>query len=236
VAITITRKGGSAWKRRNSSTTAVFFTRYPRVLQELLQPGRLLGQSGVPKERKFEPTFAYSVRPARETRPKLICLSDTYRGTSANGHGSNCTADALNLRATERPVSKDAANPLPELRFEIPGASRVLRMSRAQSNWRRCDKNPKRRSAYLQPTLRWVNLSATWIPATRGNANPEQPTDCRQHKQAPLRLAIGHNIADSLGSGVGLPIGVYFTDVFGEASRLPEGFIVIDFLTGKSIA
>jgi hypothetical protein len=45
--------------------------------------------------------------------------------------------------------------------------------------------------------------------------------------------AIGHNIADSLGSGVGLPIGVYFTDVFGEACRLPDGVIVIDFLTGK---
>jgi hypothetical protein len=46
--------------------------------------------------------------------------------------------------------------------------------------------------------------------------------------------AIGHNIADSLASGVGLPIGVYFTDVFGEASRLKDGFIVIDFLSGKS--
>ncbi|HEY3656027.1 MAG TPA: hypothetical protein VGL34_13765 [Steroidobacteraceae bacterium] len=46
--------------------------------------------------------------------------------------------------------------------------------------------------------------------------------------------AIGHHIADSLGSGVGLPIGVYFTDVFGEASRLPEGFIMIDFLTAKA--
>ena len=46
--------------------------------------------------------------------------------------------------------------------------------------------------------------------------------------------AIGHNIADSLGSGVGLPIGVYFTDVFGEASRLPEGFMMIDFLTAKA--
>jgi len=41
--------------------------------------------------------------------------------------------------------------------------------------------------------------------------------------------AIGHNIADSLGSGVGLPIGVYFTDVFAEASRVPDGVVVIDF-------
>jgi hypothetical protein len=46
--------------------------------------------------------------------------------------------------------------------------------------------------------------------------------------------AIGHNIADSLGCGCGFPIGLYFTDVFGEASRLPNGFVVIDFLAGKS--
>jgi hypothetical protein len=48
--------------------------------------------------------------------------------------------------------------------------------------------------------------------------------------------AIGHNIADSLGSGVGLPIGFYFTEVFGEASRSSDGDVVIDFLSGKSVS
>jgi hypothetical protein len=45
--------------------------------------------------------------------------------------------------------------------------------------------------------------------------------------------SIGHNIADSLASGIGLLIGVYETDVFGEASRSPGGFLTVDFLAGR---
>lgn len=44
--------------------------------------------------------------------------------------------------------------------------------------------------------------------------------------------SISHNIADSLASGIGLLIGIYETDIFGEARRSPEGFITVDFLTG----
>ncbi|PZQ59946.1 MAG: hypothetical protein DI570_15300 [Phenylobacterium zucineum] len=44
--------------------------------------------------------------------------------------------------------------------------------------------------------------------------------------------SIGHNISDSLASGIGLMIGVYEMDVFGEARRSPDGFIEVDFLTG----
>jgi hypothetical protein len=46
--------------------------------------------------------------------------------------------------------------------------------------------------------------------------------------------SIGHNIADSLASGIGLMIGVYEMDVFGEAAAAPEGFIEVDFLTGEA--
>jgi hypothetical protein len=46
--------------------------------------------------------------------------------------------------------------------------------------------------------------------------------------------SIAHNIADSLASGVGLLIGVYEMDVFGEAARSAEGFITVNFLTGTS--
>jgi len=46
--------------------------------------------------------------------------------------------------------------------------------------------------------------------------------------------SIAHNIADSLGSGIGMLVGFYEMDVFGEAFRSPEGFIVVDFLTGTS--
>jgi len=41
-------------------------------------------------------------------------------------------------------------------------------------------------------------------------------------------------MADSLGSGIGLLIGVYDTNVFGEARRSPGGVIRVDFLAGKA--
>src|SRR6185312_12515338 len=49
-----------------------------------------------------------------------------------------------------------------------------------------------------------------------------------------LLRAIAHNIADSLGSSIGLLIGVYGMNVFGEAKRSPGGVVCIDFLAGKA--
>lgn len=46
--------------------------------------------------------------------------------------------------------------------------------------------------------------------------------------------AIAHNVADSLGSGIGMLIGVYDMDVFAEA-RISGKVISIDFLAGKAI-
>lgn len=46
--------------------------------------------------------------------------------------------------------------------------------------------------------------------------------------------SIGHNIADSLASGIGLMIGVYEMHVFAEAAATAEGFIEVDFLTGEA--
>jgi hypothetical protein len=48
--------------------------------------------------------------------------------------------------------------------------------------------------------------------------------------------SIAHNVADSLASGVGLPIGVYFSEVFREAESSPEKSITIDFLKGTIVA
>lgn len=48
--------------------------------------------------------------------------------------------------------------------------------------------------------------------------------------------SIGHNIADSFASGIGLMIGVFEMDVFGEAAAAPQGFIEVDFLTGEAIS
>jgi hypothetical protein len=45
-----------------------------------------------------------------------------------------------------------------------------------------------------------------------------------------LLKSIGHNIADSLASGIGMAIGVYQMDVFGEASAGPQGYVIVDFL------
>jgi hypothetical protein len=44
--------------------------------------------------------------------------------------------------------------------------------------------------------------------------------------------SVGHNIADSLASGIGLMIGVYEMNVFAEAAGEDEGFVVVDFLAG----
>lgn len=46
--------------------------------------------------------------------------------------------------------------------------------------------------------------------------------------------AIAHNVADSLGSGIGLLIGVYDMNVFAEAKRSAGGIVSIDFLAGKA--
>jgi len=46
--------------------------------------------------------------------------------------------------------------------------------------------------------------------------------------------SVGHNIADSLASGIGLMIGVYEMDVFGEAAAGAEGYIEVDFLQGTT--
>ncbi|MEO7756071.1 MAG: hypothetical protein ABIS07_05800 [Dokdonella sp.] len=46
--------------------------------------------------------------------------------------------------------------------------------------------------------------------------------------------SLGHNIADSLASGIGLLIGVYDMDIFGEAAASTPGFIEVDFLCAKT--
>ncbi len=45
--------------------------------------------------------------------------------------------------------------------------------------------------------------------------------------------AIGHNIADSMASGMGFMIGVYTMNVYAEVAAAPEGYIDVDFLTGR---
>lgn len=53
-------------------------------------------------------------------------------------------------------------------------------------------------------------------------------------KHTELR-SIVHNVADSLGSGIGLMIGHYEMDVYGDAQRSPERAITVDFLRGVVI-
>jgi hypothetical protein len=52
-------------------------------------------------------------------------------------------------------------------------------------------------------------------------------------RHADLR-AVGHNIADSVASGIGLMIGVYDMDIFKEARSQAPGYIEVDFLVGTS--
>lgn len=46
--------------------------------------------------------------------------------------------------------------------------------------------------------------------------------------------SFGHNLADSLSSGMCLMIGIYVVDIYKEAAASPQGHIVVDFLTGQT--
>jgi hypothetical protein len=46
--------------------------------------------------------------------------------------------------------------------------------------------------------------------------------------------SFGHNIADSLASGICFMVGIYSADIHGEAAASPEGHIDVDFLTGST--
>jgi hypothetical protein len=47
--------------------------------------------------------------------------------------------------------------------------------------------------------------------------------------------SVGHNVSDSLSCGMGFLIGVYGTDVFGEAALSPDGVLEVNFLKGTTV-
>lgn len=46
--------------------------------------------------------------------------------------------------------------------------------------------------------------------------------------------SLGHNLADSFASGIGLLVGIYDMDVFAEAAASDEGYIKVNFLTAAT--
>jgi hypothetical protein len=46
--------------------------------------------------------------------------------------------------------------------------------------------------------------------------------------------SFGHNLADSLASGICFMAGIYTVSIHGEASASPPGYIVVDFITGST--
>ncbi len=46
--------------------------------------------------------------------------------------------------------------------------------------------------------------------------------------------SLGHNIADSFASGIGLLVGVYEMNVFAEAAASDVGYIKVDFLNATT--
>ena len=46
--------------------------------------------------------------------------------------------------------------------------------------------------------------------------------------------SVGHNLADSFASGIGLLVGYYEFSVFTEIRKSPHEFIEIDFLSGET--
>ena len=47
--------------------------------------------------------------------------------------------------------------------------------------------------------------------------------------------SIGHDLVDSIASGIGLLIGYYAIDIFEEAQRAPGGVIEVDLLEGEAV-
>lgn len=46
--------------------------------------------------------------------------------------------------------------------------------------------------------------------------------------------SLGHNIADSMASGIGFIVGVYQMDVFAEAAASKEGHLTVNFVNGTT--
>ena len=46
--------------------------------------------------------------------------------------------------------------------------------------------------------------------------------------------SFGHNVADTLASGICFMAGIYSVDIHREAAASPEGHITVDFLTGTT--
>jgi len=46
--------------------------------------------------------------------------------------------------------------------------------------------------------------------------------------------SLGHNLADSMASGIGLLIGMYGMNVFAEAAASNEGHVTVNFLSGTT--
>lgn len=47
--------------------------------------------------------------------------------------------------------------------------------------------------------------------------------------------SLGHNLADSFASGIGLLVGVYEMNVFSEAAASEPGFIEVNFLDASAV-
>ena len=60
----------------------------------------------------------------------------------------------------------------------------------------------------------------------------EWPDEAIPVKHSAMR-SIAHNLADSLSSGIGLLIGHYDLDIYGEAGQSGSGAIVADFIAGR---
>lgn len=48
-----------------------------------------------------------------------------------------------------------------------------------------------------------------------------------------ILASFGHNVADSLASGMCFMVGMDCANIYGEAAASPQGFIVVDFITGS---
>lgn len=81
------------------------------------------------------------------------------------------------------------------------------------------------RPLQIFPFLISVRMLSCWVKHVRRQFFPMKFSTLK---------AIAHNMADSVGSGIGLMVGVYEMDIYGEAAASSDRYIEVDFLTGET--
>lgn len=82
--------------------------------------------------------------------------------------------------------------------------------------------------------LSWRFVETRFYGKWSGRLEEADHQAIRTHIKFRDLKSIGHNIADSVGSGISLLVGAYEVDIFGEIRASADDHLLIDFITGTS--